>query len=65
MKQYEPMLRLKIKRIEKGMTQQELADLVGIRQNLLSYYETGANFPRKKILDKLAAALDCEVKDIV
>lgn len=64
-KKYEPMLRLKIKRIEKGLTQKELADMVGIGQGFISSYETGKYFPRKKVLDRLAQALGCEVRDIL
>ena len=64
-KKYEPMLRLKIKRVEKGLTQKELADMVGIGQGVISSYETGKYFPRKKVLDRLAQALGCEVRDIL
>lgn len=65
MKHYEPMMRLKIKRIEKGFTQRELSKMTGIRENMISCYENGIYYPRKKVLDKLAEALDCQVKDIV
>lgn len=64
-KKYEPMMRLKLKRVERGLTQKELADMVGIGQGFISDYETGRYFPRKKVLDKLAQALECEVRDIL
>lgn len=64
-KKYEPMMRLKLKRVEKGLTQKELADMVGIGQGFISDYETGRYFPRKTTLDKLAEALGCEVKDLL
>lgn len=58
-------MRLKLKRVEKGLTQKELADMVGVGQGFISDYETGRYFPRKKVLDKLAQALECEVRDIL
>lgn len=64
-KKYEPMMRLKLKRVERGLTQKELADMVGVGQGFISDYETGRYFPRKKVLDKLAQALECEVRDIL
>lgn len=54
---------LKAKRIEKGLSQQELADMLGITQNALSCYERGISFPRRDMLDNLARVLKCEVKD--
>lgn len=64
-KKYEPMMRLKLRRVEKGLTQKDLADMVGIGQGFISDYETGRYFPRKMTLDKLAEALGCEVKDLL
>ena len=65
MNNYEELRGLKAKRIEKGLSQQQLADMVGITQNALSCYERGISFPRRNMLDKLARALECEIKDIV
>ena len=59
-----PMLRLKMKRIEKGLTQEELAKKVGVMRLSISNYETGTRFPRKPILDKLAEALECNIADL-
>lgn len=60
-----PMLKLKIKRIEHGLTQAELAKKVGITQNALSLCERGVSFPHKKNLDKLAEVLDCKIADLI
>lgn len=60
-----PMLNLKVMRIKCGMTQVELAKVVGISQNALSLYEIGERRPRRDILSKLAEALGCEVKDLL
>ena len=64
-KRYEPLQSLKLRRIEKGMTQERLAKIVGVGQSLISCYETGANFPKRQTLFKLAEALGCEVKDLL
>lgn len=64
-KKYPPMLKLLLKRKESGLSQQQLADKVGVKYNTISAYETGQNFPRRETLDQLASALDCEVKDII
>ncbi|MDE6504837.1 MAG: helix-turn-helix domain-containing protein [Clostridia bacterium] len=60
-----PMLHLKMKRIEKGLTQEELAKKVGVIKLTISNYETGTRFPRKPILDKLAAVLECQIADLI
>lgn len=65
MKQYKPMLKLKIKRIEKGLNQTELGALVGVTQNAISCYELGTKFPRRKVLDKLAEVLGCEAGKLI
>jgi DNA-binding XRE family transcriptional regulator len=62
--EYKPWEKLKQKRIEKGLTQKELADEVGVNTLAISKYEIGYRFPRKNIIYKLAKALDCEVKDL-
>ena len=64
-KQSKPMLELKILRVRKGMTQADLAEKVGVSQNTIFLYEAGNRFPRNSVLEKLAAALECEVKDII
>lgn len=63
-KKYEPMLRLKIKRIEKGLTQKELADMVGIAKNTLCAYEIGFRHPKKSTLEKIAYSLGCEMVEL-
>jgi transcriptional regulator with XRE-family HTH domain len=59
------MKRLKIRRIEVGLTQAELAGKVGVKPNAISCYEMGVRFPRKYTLERLAEALDCDVKEII
>jgi transcriptional regulator with XRE-family HTH domain len=64
-KKYKPMMKLKLKRIEKGYLQSDLAKMVGVSQNSISMYESGDKFPRRNILDKLAEALDCDAGDLI
>ena len=64
-KPYKPMLELKLMRIRKGMGQADLAKIVGVSQNTISTYETGVRFPSRSNLEKLAQALDCDIKDII
>ena len=64
-KRYPPMLKLTLKRKEAGMTICELAKKVGLNYNTISQYESGAHNPRMENISKIAAALGCELKDIV
>ena len=50
-------------RREKGLSQQELADLAGVGQDSISAIETGKHEPHPRTLRKLAEALDVEVAD--
>lgn len=50
-------------RREKGLSQQELADLAGVGQDSISAIETGKHEPHPRTLRKLAKALDAEVAD--
>ncbi len=62
---YKPMIGLKVMRIKKGMKQADLANKVGISQNAISMYETGIRFPNRSNLEKLANALECDIRDII
>lgn len=62
---YEPMIKLKLKRVEKGLTQAQLAEKVGKAQNSISLYELGEHFPGRDTLDKLAEALECKIGDLI
>lgn len=65
LRKYEPMQKLKLKRIEKGFTQAALAKEIGVSQNAISMCELGITFPKKKTLDNLAKALDCNIADLI
>lgn len=48
----------------RGLTQEKLAELIGIEPLSLSRIECGSRFPRKENIDKLVQALDCSVSDL-
>ena len=52
--------RIKKSRIEKGMSQMKLAELLNMKQNTLSKYETGMRTPDIGLLNELAAILDAD-----
>ena len=65
MKKREGMMNLKIMRTKRKMTQKELGHIVGVNIKAISCYETGLRYPRRETLEKIADALECDVKDIV
>ncbi len=51
-------------RKEKGMTLQQIADIIGCSPQLISQYESGKRQPKLETKKKIADALGCEVSDI-
>lgn len=49
----------------KGLTQKELAELVGIQDNYLSRIETGRKTARIPILMMIATALDMSLRELL
>ena len=56
-----------IKRLreEKGMTQKELADAMGVTQQQISSYETEQTIPSTKILFKMSSFFNVNPADLV
>lgn len=52
--------RLKERREQVGLTQIELANMLGITKGAIGNYETGFSSPKADILYKLFDALDCD-----
>jgi len=50
-------MNLKEKRLEKGMTQTELAEAIGTTQAAVTRFETGARQPKPSTAKKIAAVL--------
>ena len=48
-------------RLEKGLSQKDLADLVGTKQSAISRLENGSYNPSIEFLNKIAIALDTEL----
>lgn len=55
---------LKAARIEKGFSQQQLADLVGVSRNTISSIETGQFNPTAKLALVLCIALDKKFEEL-
>jgi transcriptional regulator with XRE-family HTH domain len=58
-------MKIKQTREERGMTQAEVADKVGIHPMYVSRIERGVQVPSLSLLDKLARALKVEIKDLL
>ena len=56
---------LKKIRLEKGLKQSELAELVGVEDKTISRIEVGGNYPSIDLLVRLSEALGCELVDFV
>ena len=52
-------------RTEKGMTQKNLADAVGVTDKAVSKWENGRSFPDIALLDSLAGALGCPLSELL
>lgn len=62
------MTKLKMLRMQKGLTQSQLAEKTGLNLRTLQYYEQGINKIDRARLDtllKLAIVLDCEIRDLL
>lgn len=53
--------RLAAIRAERGMTQDELAEMSGVSRSSIAKYESGRHTPSVEIVAKLAKALDCSL----
>lgn len=58
------MNKIRIYRIRKSVTQKELAEKLGITQQMLSLYEKGESTPSVKMASKIAEELKEDVNDI-
>lgn len=56
----------KIQKIRKGkgVTQEQLAEKIGVSTTWIGYIETGYRIPNLKMIYKIARALNVKVKDI-
>ena len=56
--------RLKVARAEKGLSQTQLAEMVGVSRNTISSIETGQFNPTAKLALVLCIALDKKVEEL-
>ena len=56
--------RLKVYRAKKEITQEELAERVGVSRQAINSVETGKYDPSLKLAFKLAEEFDCSIEDI-
>jgi len=52
-------------RLKRGLTQTQLAELVGTSLATLQRWEVGQTVPKATMLVRLAAALECDVADLI
>lgn len=57
--------RIKKRRNELRMTQEDLAEKVGVSRVYVGYVEQGRNTPSLEILEKIAKALKVKLSDLV
>lgn len=57
-------LRIKEFRNKKGITQYQLAELVGIDPKHMSHIETGRSFPKADLIEKFADTLDIDYTEL-
>jgi transcriptional regulator with XRE-family HTH domain len=53
------------KRRSKTLTQQALADIMGVKRSTVAMWETGTSLPRADLLPKLADVLGCTVDELL
>lgn len=56
------MTDIKLARIERGLTQEQLAEMVGVSVMAISNYETGKRVPTAEVLSKIKAVLGMDDK---
>ncbi len=59
------MTKMKEYRKKAGLTQKDLAELMGVTQSSVSAWETGNNDPCLKKLLRLAELLGCRPEDLI
>ena len=51
-------------RTEKGLTQKQVADSMGVTESLVRAYESGRRNPKTQTVARFAAALGCQMTDL-
>ena len=56
---------IKTRRLSLGMSQEDLAKRLGVKRTTVSQWEAGRNTPRTKMLQNIAEALKCSVRELL
>jgi len=59
------MLNLREIREQRGLTQEQLASMIGVNRSAISHYEADRNNPSLETTQKLARMLDCSIDDLI
>lgn len=59
------ILNLKVARVKKGLTQKELAELIGVSPSTINRIETGKQIPKVDMLLKLAEILEASAEELL
>lgn len=59
------MIKIRQYRQKKGISQSQLADMLGVRQSTVAMWESGINKPRTDKLMEIAKVLGCTVADLL
>ena len=57
--------KIEIRRTKRGISRKELADLVGVTERAIEYYEKGKREPKASILKKIAEVFGCLMEDLI
>ena len=58
-------MNIKKMRINRGLTQKQLAELLGVKQSHISRWEAGTYQPNATTLKKMADAMNCYIDDLI
>lgn len=59
------MIGIRARRIATGLTQMDVAELIGVKQAAVSKWESGETFPRMDKLKELAGLYECTVDELI
>ena len=57
--------KIRLIRTHRGLSQKELAEMIGRTPNMIFMYENGKTFPRRQILNKLAEIFNVSVDELL
>lgn len=57
--------RVRERRVDRGVTQEDLAHAAGVHRTYMTHVETGRVNPSLETMARLAVALECDIADLV